>query len=161
MFSFLKKKKTDPALYAPVDGKLIPLCEVPDTVFNSGMMGQGVGFIYSGSQVCAPASGTISVVAQTGHAVGMNADNGAEILIHIGLDTVALGGQGFTVKVKNGQRVKTGDVLVEIDRAFMAEKGIDLTTPMVITNSTEKPVTICAAQGASISKGSPVATVDA
>lgn len=141
MFGVFKKKENI-TLYAPVTGKTIAITQVPDKVFSEKMMGDGIGFQFEDSVVYAPCDGIITLVAHTSHAVGITAKNGAEILIHIGLDTVNLNGQGLHALVQTGDKVKKGTPLIEIDRAFMKEQGIDLTTPMVVTNTSEYKMTI-------------------
>lgn len=121
-------------LHSPVDGKSIPLNQVNDQVFASGMMGQGVAFQFDGNTICSPMDGEVVLIAATKHAIGLKADNGAELLLHVGLDTVNLNGQGFDVLVKPDSRVKAGDPLLKIDRKFMQEKHIDLTTPLICTS---------------------------
>lgn len=137
LFGKKEKKEIDMNIYAPVNGTCIPLDQVKDKVFASKMMGDGVGFQYEGDTVYAPMDGKIMMVANTKHAVGMMGDNGVEVLIHVGLDTVNLNGQGLEVLVKQNQSVKKGTAMIKIDRGFMKEKEIDLTTPMVITNGAD------------------------
>ncbi|MCI4129551.1 PTS sugar transporter subunit IIA [Bacillus haynesii] len=137
MFNLFNKKKKEIALYAPVTGKKIPLEEVPDTVFSSKMMGDGIAFDFDGDTVYAPYDGKISMIANTLHAFGMKLDNGAEVLIHIGLDTVNLNGNGFKKMVEQGSKVKLGTPIIEIDRDVMEEHNINLTMPMVITNGSD------------------------
>lgn len=136
MFGFLKKNK-DNNLYAPVTGEMIAIENVPDQMFAEKMMGDGVGFKFDGNTVYSPCDGEITMIANTLHAVGIKAANGAEILIHIGLDTVQLNGQGFKVITKAGSKVKKGTPIIEVDQEFMKKNNINLTTPMVITNSDE------------------------
>ena len=136
MFKFLKKPSVC-ELQAPVDGLSISLEEVPDPVFAQKMMGEGIAFRFDGERVASPMTGTVLLVADTRHAVGLKGANGVEVLIHIGMDTVELQGQGLKVFVKPGQKVKAGDPLVQIDRALMEQKQIDLTTMVVVTNSQE------------------------
>lgn len=121
-------------LYAPVDGICIPLDEVNDNVFSSRLMGDGVAFRFQGSQVCAPCDGKVCMIAETKHAFGMILDGGVELLIHIGMDTVNLKGEGFRVLVEENQHVRKGTPVIELDREFLERKGIDLTTPMIVTN---------------------------
>lgn len=121
-------------LYAPVDGTCIPLDEVDDNVFSSRLMGDGVAFRFQGSQVCAPCDGKVCMIAETKHAFGMMIDGGVELLIHIGMDTVNLKGEGFRVLVEENQDVRKGTPVIELDREFLESKGIDLTTPMIVTN---------------------------
>lgn len=136
MFNLFKKKEPV-TLYSPVSGKSIPIEEVPDKVFASKMMGDGVAFQFDGNTVYAPCDATISMIANTLHAIGLKLNNGAEVLIHIGLDTVNLNGKGFTKLVNQSDKVKRGTPLIEIDRSIMEANGIDLTMPMVITNGSE------------------------
>lgn len=141
MLKFLKKSKEE-LLYAPVSGKCIELEKVPDKVFASKMMGEGVAFIYDQDIVCAPCDGELTLIANTLHAFGIKAKNGAEILVHIGLDTVNLNGKGFTKLKEQGTSVKVGEPIIKIDHSIMEEAGIDLTTPLIITNSSEFTVDI-------------------
>ena len=135
MFSFFKKK--DFNLYAPVTGQMIPIEEVPDEMFAQKLMGDGVGLKFETSRVCAPCDGEITMIANTSHAFSIKAANGAEILIHIGLDTVQLKGQGFKVLTTTGTKVKKGTPIIEVDQEVMKQKQINLITPMVITNGQE------------------------
>lgn len=139
--------KTDLILYAPVDGDCIPVSEVNDRVFSSRMMGEGVAFRFEGSQVCAPCDGKICMIAETKHAFGMVNEEGVEVIIHIGLDTVSLNGKGFTVLVKENQMVKRGTPVIELDQEFLKSKGIDLTTPMIVTNGTDMEIEIFTGKG--------------
>ena len=104
------KAETDGTLRAVLDGKVIPIEEMPDDVFSQKIMGDGIGFEPTGNTVYAPADATVGVVmADSGHACGLVLDNGLEILIHVGVDTVDMKGDGFELYVKQGDRVKTGD----------------------------------------------------
>lgn len=127
-------------LAAPVDGECIPLSEVEDEVFSSGIMGQGVAFKFEGDTIYAPCDGEIMMVAATKHAIGFKTNTGAEVLIHVGMDTVKLNGEGFTVLKQTGDKVSKGEVVMKIDRAFMEKQNIDLTTPMVITNGQNQKI---------------------
>ncbi|MCY8199017.1 beta-glucoside-specific PTS transporter subunit IIABC [Bacillus subtilis] len=122
-------------VYAPFSGKVIPLSSVPDEVFSSGAMGQGLAIEPSDSKLYAPFDGTVVMVAPTKHAIGLRSASGVELLAHIGLDTVTLDGTPFSLKVKEGDTVKKGEVLVEFDKAFIEEKGLTTITPVIITNS--------------------------
>lgn len=156
MFGLFKKKEVDQHLYAPVNGTCIPLEEVKDPVFAQKMMGDGAAFEFTDDNtIYAPCDGEIMMIANTKHAVGLKAENGAEVLIHIGLDTVNLNGEGFTALKQSGDKVKKGDALIKVDRAFMDEKGMDLTTPMVVTNSSEFTLSISGVN-ASVTKGETV-----
>lgn len=137
MFSFFKKNK-DLDLSAPIQGEVIELEKVNDPVFSQKMMGEGIAVRPSEGVICAPCDATVTLVAQTLHALGLKADAlPAEILIHCGLDTVNLNGEGFTRIVNPGAHIKKGDPLLKIDLDFMKAHDIDLTTPMVVTNSAD------------------------
>lgn len=124
-------------LVSPLDGTVMPLAEVKDEVFSSGAMGQGVAVEPTNGLLRAPADGKMVMTFETGHAVGMKSNDGAEILIHIGMDTVNLQGKGFETLVQKGQEVKSGDPLVKFDIDAIKEAGYTVTTPIVITNSKE------------------------
>lgn len=124
-------------LVAPVTGRCVDLSTVPDEMFSTRAMGDGVAFVYDGDTIVAPCNGEISVVAETNHAVGLTTDDGMEVLIHIGVDTVALKGKGFQALVKTGDKVKVGTPLLKVDRKFLDEQGINLITSMVVTNEDE------------------------
>lgn len=140
-----RKTKTE-SLVAPITGRMIPLEDVPDKVFSSGALGEGVGFEPEKGVICAPCDGKISMIAETLHAFGMESESGTEILVHIGLDTVNLSGKGFTKLAEEGQTVKKGTPVLSVDLESMREKGITMTTPMVITNSADFVLDICNCQ---------------
>ena len=121
---------------SPLKATTMDLDKVPDPVFSSGAVGQGVGLEPEGDiVVTAPADGTVVVAPSSGHAFGITLDNGVEILIHVGLDTVNLEGKGFDVKVSQGDRVSEGQELVRVDRSVIEQAGYPLTTPVLITNT--------------------------
>ncbi len=124
-------------VYAPCKGDVVPLSEVKDEVFSSGAMGKGVAIKPSEGKVYAPCDATISVFFPTGHAIGLQADNGVEILIHVGMDTVNLNGKGFTPKAKVGDKVKKGDLLLEVDLKEIEKANLSTITPIIITNSAD------------------------
>ena len=134
---FKKKEKEEPVkeLRAIVSGHVIPITEVADPVFSSKALGDGVAIRPEGQVITAPCSGEISMVAETGHAVGIPVNNGAELLLHIGLDTVSLDGEGFRVMVKQGKKVKQGDVLLEFDKALVERKGLATDCILIVTNA--------------------------
>ena len=136
MFGFFKKKKQDEALnfVAPVSGKVIDLSEVPDPVFAPKMAGDGVGIDTTGDVIVAPCDGELSLVFKTKHAFAMTLDNGIELLVHIGIETVSLNGEGFEQLVEQGTKVKAGTPIIKIDRDFIKGKGLSLVTPVLITN---------------------------
>ncbi|RKQ30268.1 PTS sugar transporter subunit IIA [Oceanobacillus halophilus] len=138
MFGKLFKKKeevTEVSLVAPVTGEFVALEDVPDPVFSQKMMGDGFAIKPTNGEAVAPVDGKIMQVFPTKHAVGLLADNGAEILIHIGLETVSLDGEGFTAHVSEGDRVKQGDKLISFDRNVIGEKAKSTVTPVIITNT--------------------------
>lgn len=122
-------------LHAPITGKYIPLEEIPDKVFSQGFLGQGCGIEPEDSTVYSPVDGEIVQVAETKHAVGIQSSEGVEVLIHVGMDTVEMKGDGFTTKVKFGDKVKIGDPLLVFDVEKIKAAGHPLTTAFVITNS--------------------------
>ncbi|WP_454114675.1 glucose PTS transporter subunit IIA [Microbacterium lacticum] len=119
---------------SPLDGTAVGLDTVPDPVFAGGVMGPGVAVEPTGDTVYAPGAGTVVAAQPTGHAFGLQLDNGVEVLIHVGIDTVNLKGEGFDVKVKNGDRVETGTPLVTFDRAVIEKAGYPLITPVIVLN---------------------------
>ena len=121
---------------SPVNGKCIDLKNVPDPIFNQKMMGEGVAFEYNEDILVSPIDGRVAVIAPTKHAIGIKG-NGVDVLLHIGVDTVNLDGEGFENLVEMDQKVKVGTPLIKIDRNFMEERQIDLITPMIITNSAD------------------------
>ena len=131
----------DLVLLAPLEGWAAPLTEVPDPVFAEKMMGDGVAIDPTGQVLCAPCDGEILLLHAALHAVTLRAANGAEILMHIGLDTVALGGRGFTAHVAQGQRVKAGDRLISFDLDSLAQAARSLITPIILANSEDFSIT--------------------
>lgn len=131
MVNFLKRNFQ---LSAPVDGKIIDLSEVPDEVFANKIAGDGVAIKPNGNIIVAPADGMLSLIFNTNHAFGMTLESGAEVMVHIGIDTVELDGKGFKRLAKEGTKVKMGDPIIEVDRNFIEGKGYSLITPMIITN---------------------------
>lgn len=124
-------------LLQPIDGQIIPLAEIGDGVFSEGILGNGCGLIPSGEAVYAPVSGVISVVAESKHAIGIEAD-GVEMLIHVGLETVSMNGKGFDVKVKLGDKVKAGQLLMTFSLAQMSKaEGVQSTSAVLVTNADE------------------------
>lgn len=140
MFGFLKKKGNKESKYtlgAPAAGKAVPLGKVNDPTFAEEMLGKGVAVIPSEGRICAPADGQIEMVFDTLHAVSMVTDFGAEVLIHVGLDTVKMNGDGFKGCVKSGDQVKKGDLLLEIDLDKVKAAGYDTITPMIVCNTSD------------------------
>ncbi|MBU3109587.1 PTS sugar transporter subunit IIA [Clostridium gasigenes] len=140
MFDFIKNMfKPNSAqdtltFVAPVSGKAIPLSEVPDQVFAEKMAGDGLAILAEGDTFVAPADGELTLVFKTKHAFAMTLSNGIELLIHIGIDTVSLNGEGFEQLAEQGTQVKAGTPIIKIDRDFIISKGLSLITPVLITN---------------------------
>ena len=121
-------------IYAPLAGKPVPVTEVPDPTFAEGLLGDGIAIIPTDGKVYAPCNGTVETMFETGHAVAMTAENGAEILIHVGLETVALGGKPFRTHVRDGQKVKKGQLLFEADLDAIKAEGLPVITPVLVCN---------------------------
>lgn len=120
---------------SPLNGQIIPLNEVNDETFASEMMGKGIAINPTEGKVVSPINGTVQMIFKTKHAIGLKSEDGAEILIHIGMDTVQLDGKHFTAHVKDGDKVKVGDTLVEFDIDAIKKEGYELVTPVIITNT--------------------------
>lgn len=120
---------------SPLNGEIVPLTEVKDETFASEMMGKGVAINPTEGKVVSPINGTVQMIFKTKHAIGLKSEDGAEILIHIGMDTVQLDGKHFTAHVKDGDKVKVGDTLVEFDMDAIKKEGYELITPVIITNT--------------------------
>lgn len=131
------KEKKELQIYAPLNGQIVPLEEVPDPVFSQKMMGEGLAIVPNEGKVMSPVEGKIVQVPESKHAVGIEATDGTEILIHVGLETVALNGKGFTAKVSTGDNVSVGDALLEFDLNYIKENASDIVTPIIITNSSD------------------------
>lgn len=144
LFSKLLGAKEEPAievttekgmLYLPIEGEVIPLEAIDDGVFSEGILGPGCGILPAEETVYAPVNGTVTTVAETKHAVGFLSDDGAEVLIHVGMDTVDMNGEGFTVLVTKGQRVKCGQPVLKFSTSKIKAAGHPTTTAFIVTNS--------------------------
>lgn len=120
---------------APVSGTAVPLSEVADPTFAQGILGRGVAVIPSEGRIVAPADGTIDLMFETGHAVSMTTADGAEVLIHVGLDTVQLHGKHYQVRCQNGDKVVRGQTLIEFDPEAIRAEGYDIITPVIVCNT--------------------------
>ncbi len=134
MLGLFKKKQKEEVVSAPLTGKVIPLSEVPDPVFAQKMMGDGLAIIPTEGVLVSPVDGKIIQVFPTKHAVGILSNFGAEILMHIGLETVGMNGEGFEAFVKEGDTVKVGQKLMTFDLDLINEKATSTVTPVIITN---------------------------
>ena len=146
---------TDETILSPIVGSIVDLKDVNDPVFSSGAMGQGIAVKPSEGVVYAPADAEVTIAFATGHAYGLKTTNGAEILIHIGIDTVSMNGDGFDQKVAQGIEVKAGDVLGTFDVAKIAAAGLDDTTMVIVTNTADYASVTPVAEGA-VTKGEAV-----
>ena len=129
-------------IYAPGNGQVIPLSEVPDQVFAQKMMGDGVGFILADGKIVAPFDGTVKTIFPTKHAIGLESDQGLELLIHIGIDTVKLNGEGFESFVETDDRVHKGQVLMQIDLDYITTHAPSTVTPLIITNLEDRQLSV-------------------
>lgn len=122
---------------APVTGRIIDITEVSDPTFSEKILGDGMAVIPADGKFYAPCDGTLESLYPTGHAYSIKAETGAELLVHIGIDTVKLKGQFFTIHAVQGQKVKKGDLLIEADIDKIVEAGYDVTTPVIIMNTSD------------------------
>lgn len=155
-----KNSLQDETILAPVAGEVVALADVNDPVFSSGAMGQGLAIKPSEGVVYAPADAEVTIAFATGHAYGLKTSNGAEILIHVGIDTVSMNGEGFNHTVAQGDKVKAGDVLGTFDSAKIAAAGLEDTTMVIVTNTADYASVTPVGQG-TVSKGDAVIEVKA
>ena len=145
---------------APFSGTLVPLSEVPDETFASGVLGEGIAIEPSDGLFCSPVDGTVETIAETKHAIGFAADNGLEILVHVGLETVSLNGEGFEILVKEGDKVKAGQPVAKADLALIRERGLKTITSIVLTGGADDMELHCA-EGLAAAGKTPVLTLTA
>ncbi|EKU27330.1 trehalose-specific PTS system II [Catellicoccus marimammalium M35/04/3] len=138
----VRKMKKQCTLFSPVFGQVIELKDTKDPVFSSGMMGKGLGVEPSEDNIYSPVNGTITMIAETKHAIGITTEEGIELLIHIGIDTVKLKGEGFNLSCQVGSEVKVGDLLGTVDFSFIKEKGYASTIMLILTNSIGKEMEV-------------------
>lgn len=138
MFNFLRKKQGELKLYAPVKGKIVDITETPDPVFGEKMLGDGVAIEPADGVIVAPCDGEISAIPESKHAIAIKTACGLEVLIHVGLNTVELEGQGFELNMKTGDQVSRGKKMLTFNREYISGQGKPLITPLVITNTDEK-----------------------
>lgn len=148
MFGSLKKlfggeEQAEKVIAAPVSGRAVPMSEVSDPTFSQEILGKGAAIIPSEGKVLAPADGIITMVFDTKHALSIQTENGAELIIHIGLDTVQLKGQFFEAHVNAGDKVKKGDLLLDFDIDKIKEAGYDVITPLIVCNTPKFPKMEC------------------
>ena len=136
MFNFFHKNKKH-EVYASISGVTIDLSRVPDEAFSEKILGDGVAIIPNSGEILSPVDGVIEQVVETSHAYCIRSNDGLEILIHVGIDTVKLNGEGFEVYVSKNQSVKKGDLIAKVDLDVLRNKGYNLHTPVIITNMSE------------------------
>lgn len=147
-----KEEKKNIPVFAPVSGQAVPIGEVSDPTFGEEILGKGMAIKPSEGKVVAPCDAKVDMMFDTGHAVSLVTAEGAEILIHVGLDTVELKGKHYTIHAHNGDKVKKGDLLIEFDPQAIAAEGYDTITPVVICNSGDYS-SITAHTGAAVTAG--------
>lgn len=130
----LFKKRKEIEIYAPAKGKLCDIVNVKDAMFAQKLLGDGCAVHPQDGMICSPCDGVITMIANTAHAFGITTKQGAELLVHVGLDTVNLQGKGFRTLASVHDKVKANDPILQIDMKFMKEQNIDLTMPIVLTN---------------------------
>ena len=135
MNKIFSKKSSGITVLAPLEGTVISLSGVEDEVFSKKILGDGFAIIPSGKEICAPANAVIDTVFDTCHAVSMTTEQGVELLIHCGIDTVKLRGQGFEPLVRSGDKVTVGQALLRFDAELIKKNGFLLTTPVIVLNS--------------------------
>lgn len=145
---------------APLSGKVVKLSQLNDQVFASGLMGKGIAIEPTNGEVCAPVTGTITSILPTKHAIGITSDEGIELLIHVGMDTVELKGVGFECFVNENEHVKAGDLLLKADLKKIKAAGFSVTTPIVVTNTKEYSA-VEVISSTEVTKGHPLITIKA
>jgi len=155
MFGFGKKHII---IASPMDGVVVPVSKVNDPVFNEDVLGRGIAIKPESCHVCAPGKATVTQMFETGHAVSLLMDNGVELLIHVGIDTVKLKGRHFNIHKNSGDTVDTGDVLMEFDAEGIKAEGYDTITPIVICNPDDFSDISFASEGPII-EGEPLITI--
>lgn len=149
MFNSLKKMfsgeagKEKEEILSPVEGLSVPLSQVSDPTFSQEILGKGVAIIPSRGRIVAPANGVLTVMFETKHAISVTTDGGAELIVHVGLDTVKLKGEHYTSFKKQGERVKAGELLLEFDLDAIKEAGYDVITPVIVCNTPNFPDMVC------------------
>lgn len=152
-------KANEEILISPITGEMKQITEVPDPVFGEKMMGDGFAILPTEGKVVSPINGEVVQVFPTKHAIGLRSDKGLEVLIHFGLETVALKGEGFEAHVTEGQKVKAGDLMLTVDLEFLKAQGKQLITPVVMTNFMDKVEAFQVEATGSVETGAKAAVV--
>lgn len=132
--ALFKKKESEKVLLAPSDGRLIPLESVPDEAFSQKMLGDGFAVVPTAGNVYAPIGGIVETISETGHAISLLTEDGLDLLVHVGIDTVSLGGAPFSVQVEAGQHVEAGDLLIKVDLEAIRAASLPTDIPVLVTN---------------------------
>lgn len=152
LFGKGKEVNKESAIYAPITGEYVKIEDIPDPVFAQKMMGEGFGINPTEGEVVSPIDGKVDNVFPTKHAIGLKAKNGLELLVHIGLDTVQLDGEGFDILVESGDVVNVGDPLLKFDLDYIKENAKSVVSPIIITNS-DNTASISVADVTTLTKG--------
>lgn len=142
-------------ILSPAEGKSVPMSEVPDPTFSQEILGKGVALIPETGRITAPVDGILTIVFETLHAISITSDNGAEIIVHVGLDTVKLKGEHFKAYKKQGDHVKAGELILEFDINAIRKAGYNIITPVVICNTPNYPEMKCLT-GIQVKEGDPI-----
>ena len=137
------QEKANVTILAPMTGTAVAITDVPDPIFEEKILGDGIAIVPTEGQIVSPVDGIVSKVAETGHIYGFTTDEGVELLVHVGLETVALNGKCFQIHAKVGDKVKAGDLIAEADLEFIKETGRNSITPIVIGSSLEGKELVC------------------
>ncbi|SFV65396.1 PTS system, glucose-specific IIA component [hydrothermal vent metagenome] len=135
MFGFLKRKNRE--ILSPVDGQVIEIEKVDDEVFSAKMVGDGVAVIPVSNTFCAPIDGTITKIFTTNHAYSIKSNKDLEVMVHIGLDTVSLNGEGFERLANEGDEIKAGDPVIRVDLPYITEHAKDIVTPVIVSDESD------------------------
>ncbi len=135
MFGLFKRKQRE--ILSPVDGQVIDISEVPDAVFSQKMVGDGVAVRPAGDTFCAPISGKVTKIFSTDHAFSIKSDKDLEVMVHIGLETVALDGKGFERLVEEGSEVNAGDAIIKVDLPYLEAHAKSTLTPVIMTEESD------------------------
>lgn len=152
LFGKGKEINKDSSIYAPITGEYVKIEDIPDPVFAQKMMGEGFGVNPTEGEVVSPIDGKVDNVFPTKHAIGLKAQNGLELLVHIGLDTVQLDGEGFEILVESGDTVNVGDPILRFDLEYIKENAKSVISPIIITNS-DNTSSISVSEVSSVVKG--------
>lgn len=137
LFGSKDNKGVEVEIFAPLTGEIVNIEDVPDVVFSEKIVGDGIAIRPTGDEIVAPVDGVIGKIFETNHAFSMESDDGVELFVHFGIDTVELKGEGFTRIAQEGQKVKKGDVIIKLDLPLLESKAKSILTPVVVSNMDE------------------------